>query len=349
MSDADFINEKWNQVIQSFREDYNKWEKHTLADHVKEAADVIALKIEHNLLNIEKSDISSYLFKELRKQEIEVSDRTIQRNLPPQYKHSEKSRLFADTMSSSHEPVWEVISVPDSNVLVEQDQEGNIRVNGVLQQDKREPRESLKDIFSVPIEPFIDDIHKTIMNEYQTANTYAAYFRSVGEYYLDMHTSPLIVENLRKTDKIDDEEKEKMIVEYQKRKKVSEKLNKDIRDHYKGYLEESIKHISTAKTIRNEIDRREKWGHYSKLWQHYLTQIVGKANLADLIGYCSKYASIGIERNEDVIKFYKKMLSCPKCNEDIHRGMNEIIEEDLRREEENLPSLLLPKVSSLSV
>lgn len=343
MSDADFINEKWNKIIQSFREDYNKWEKHTLAEHVKEAADVIALKIDHKLLTIEKSDISSYLFKELKKQEIEVSDRTIQRSLPPTYKHSEKSRTFGDTMSSSHDPVWDIISNEDSPVLVESDQEGNIRVNGKLQQDKREPRESLKEIFTINIEDFKDQTYDTIMNEYQTANTYAAYFKSIGEYYLDMDTAPLIVENLKKTDKIPKEEKEKLISEFEKRQKVSEELREDIKEHFKDELENSIRHISEAKTTRNEVDRREKWGHFSKLWLQYLSEIIGKANIAEIVGYCSKYASIGVERNENIKKFADMILRCPSCKVDIHKPINQIIEEEIRREEANLPSLIIPK------
>jgi len=343
LSDADFINESWNKEINSFREDYTKWEKHTLAEHVRKLADLLELKIDNKLISISKSEISSYLYGELKKQEIEVSDRTIQRALPPNFK-IEKFRNKPDTMSAYHDPVWNIISNEDSPVLVESDQHGNVRVNGVLQQDKREPRESLKEIFTVNIEDFKDDVYGTIMNEYQAANTWAAYFKAIGEYYLDMHTSPMIVENLKKTDKIGKEEKGKMIEEFEKREKISIELNKPIREHYKDGKEESIKHIAEAKTVRNEVDKREKWGYFSKLWQFYISQIESKANLADLVGYCSKYASIGIERSEDVVKFYNKMLSCPECGIDIHHKMNSIIEEELRREDANLPGLLVPKI-----
>jgi len=229
--------------------------------------------------------------------------------------------------------------------LVESNQYGNIRVNGVLQQDKREARESFKDIYEVKIADLKDGIYDTIMNEYQTANTYAAYFKSIGEYYLDFKTSPLIIENLKKTDKYTDEEKEKLIVEYKKREEISKELNAHIKDHYKDMLEESIKHIAQAKTTRNEIDKREKWGYFSKLWQFYISHIESKANLAELVGYCSKYASIGIERNPKIEAFYKKMLSCPECGKDIHRAMNNIIEEDIRRSEARLESLLVPRIN----
>ena len=343
MSDADFINEQWNKELQELREDYNKWEKHTLSEHIQKCAELLELKIDNGLINIQKNEISSYLYKELKRQEIEVSDRWIQKALPPHFK-KEQHHLKPESNSASHDPIWNIISNEDSPVLVESDQSGNIRVNGVLQQDKREPRESLKEIFTVNIEDFKDDVYGTIMNEYQAANTWAAYFKAVGEYYLDMHTSPLIVENLKKTNKIGKDEKEKLIEEFIKREKVSTELQKPIKEHYKDGLEESIKHISDAKTVRNEVDKREKWGYYSKLWQFYIAQIESKANLADLIGYCSKYASIGIERSEDVVKFYNKMLSCPECNKDIHRAMNRIIEEELRREEANLPGLLVPKI-----
>ena len=347
MNDLDFINDSWQQEIQSLQEDYNKWEKHTLAEHVRKCADILVRKIDNGLLAIKKSEISTYLYGELKKNDIEVSDRTIRGALPPDFKANTISGK-AETISTSHEPIWNIISLEDSPVLVEQDQHGSIRVNGILQGPKREARESLKDIFTINIDDFRDETFDSIMNEYQTANTYAAYFKSVGEYYLDMHTAPLILENLEKTNKIGDEEKNKLIIEYTKRALVSEELQDPIFEHYHNTLEQSIKDISQAKTIRNEVDRREKWGAYSKIWQNYITRVESKANLADLIGYCSKYASIGIERNEEVTRFFKKMLSCPKCDCDIHREMNLLIEEDIRRDEQGLKSLLVPRVNSLS-
>jgi len=348
LSDIDDINKKWNQLIQSFREDYYTWEKHTLAGYVNECAEILELKIDNGILDIEKNEISSFLYGEFQKQDIEVSDRTIQRALKPQFKKQQFNKK-PDTMSAGPTGTWKIISESDSPVLIESNEKGEIRANGILQQNKREPRESLKDIFEVNVDDFKDQTYDAIMNEYQTANTYAAYFKSIGEYYLDMHTSPLIVENLKKTTKLTDEEKEKLIKEFIKRGKVSQELQEAITEHYQDALEESIRHISEAKTIRNEVDRREKWGWFSKLWQNYITRVESKANLADLIGYCSKYASIGIERNEEVTRFFQKMLSCPECNADIHRAMNRIIEEDIRRDEKGLTSLLVPRINSLSV
>ena len=345
MSEFDFINDQWNKELNLFREDYNKWEKHTLKEHIKKLADIVEMQIDHGLLSIDKQDVSTHIYKELKKQEIEVSDRTVRRSLPPDFKHSEKSRSFADTMSSSHEPIWEVISSPESPILVEHDRINNLtRIDGVLQQSRREPRETDKEIYEINVHEFKDAIYDTIMNEYQAANTWAAYYKAMGEYYLDFKTAPLIIENLKKTKKRTPEQKEKEIQEYKKREEVSKVLNPGISEHWKNELENSIKHIAEAKTVRNEVDRREKWGYFSKLWQFYIAKMESKANLAELVGYCSKYASIGIERNPVVEKFYSKMLSCPSCEADIHRAMNAIIEEDIRREQANLPGLLVPKI-----
>jgi hypothetical protein len=343
VSDADFINEKWNKTIQKFLEDYNKWEKHTLKENIIELAEIIELKIDNGLLNMPKSNISSYLYGELKKQEIEVSDRTIQRSLPPIFKKTEYGQK-PDTMSTSHESIWTIVSTPESSNILEEDQYGNLRKNGILQENKREKRESLSEVFSVDVKPFIEDTYNTILNASKTCNRWEAFFSAICEYYMDRHTAPIVIDRIRLTDKIKENEKQEYIDEFEKRIKISEELHNYVK---KSFTKQDqlffAEHLSKAETARKEVDKREKWGNYSKVLMHYLTTIVNKANLAEIVGYCSKYASIGIERNEEVLRFYNWLLSCPKCNADIHYTMNEVIEEELRLDEAGLPSKVLPR------
>jgi hypothetical protein len=343
VSDADFINEKWNKTIQKFLEDYNKWEKHTLAEYIRECAEIIERKIELGLIQIEKSKISSYLFGEFKKQEIEVSDRTIQRSLSPEYKQTEKSPLKADTMSTSAEPIKTVFSSPDSVLLGEVDQYNTIYINGIRYEPVREKRESLTDVFTVDVTPFIDDTYITILNASKTCNRWEAFFSSICEYYMDRNTSHLIIKNIKTTDKLSNEEKEKFINEFKKRAEVSNNVYNHIQEAFKNDKAFFTSSLAQSETARKEVDKREKWGNYSKILMHYLTTIINKANLAELVGYCSKYTSIGIERNDEVTKFHNWLLSCPKCKTDIHYEMNQCIEEELRLDEAGLPSKIMPK------
>lgn len=342
MSDADFINEKWNRVLNKFRDDYNTWEKHTLKEHIIELAEIIELKIDNGLLNIPKSNISSHLYSELKKQEVEVSDRTIQRSLPPNFKQTEYSKK-PDTMSTSHESIWTIVSTPESSNLLEEDQFGNLKKNGILQENKREKRESLSEIFSVDVKPFMDDTYQIILNASKTCNRWEAFFNAICEYYMDRHTAPIIMERIRLTDKIKNEEKEEYYKEFEKRIEVSNKIFKDVIKSFKNDKEFFTEELAKADTARREVDKREKWGYYSKLIMHYLTTIANKAYLAELVGYCSKYASIGIERNDAIMKLYQKLLRCPKCDVDIHYELTQMIDIDLKREESGLTSLILPR------
>ena len=51
-----------------------------------------------------------------------------------------------------------------------------------------------------------------------------------------------------------------------------------------------------------------------------------KADLAEKVGYCSKYASIGIERNETLEEYKKFARKCPSCDEDIAHKLNKQIQ-----------------------
>jgi hypothetical protein len=51
-----------------------------------------------------------------------------------------------------------------------------------------------------------------------------------------------------------------------------------------------------------------------------------KADLAQKVGYCSKYASIGIERNKDLDEYLQFARKCPECKRDIAHYINKQIQ-----------------------
>ena len=290
MSDTDFINEKWNTTINRFLEDYNKWEKHTLSEYIKECAEIIELKIDHGMINIEKHEISSYLVKEFSKQEIEVSTRTIQLALPPKYKRNYSESEITSQLSESK---W-ITKVDTDGYLVEQDQYGKLKVNG---KEVKEVKKKVEREFEKP-EPkteITDNYTKILKVGAKCGNLIERIFDAMIDEYNDNEESREVVRN------------------------VYFNIVKDLQ----RYLE-----IHAGLTLaRNELDKREKWGDYEKIMFAFLIEVGDtKADLAEKVGYCSKYASIGIERNEDLEKYKEFARTCPECHTDIAHKMNKNIQ-----------------------
>ena len=82
MSDAEFLHTQWRDTINQFKEDYDKWEKHTLKDYLIRCAEIVNNQINNNVIDIKVAGISSYLYAQLNKEGITVSDRHIQNILP---------------------------------------------------------------------------------------------------------------------------------------------------------------------------------------------------------------------------------------------------------------------------
>ena len=51
-SDSDFILEHWGKIIQDFKSDYDKWEKHTLGDYIARCGDSIRNQIDNKMIDI---------------------------------------------------------------------------------------------------------------------------------------------------------------------------------------------------------------------------------------------------------------------------------------------------------
>ena len=290
MSDVDFINEKWNLTIQKFREDFNKWEKYTLAQYINECAEIVELKIEYGLLNIEKHEISSYLGKEFTKQELEISDRTIRRALPPNFKRNYSE---SDNLTELSESKWRV-EVDTENYLVEKDQYGHLRVNGNEVTEKKKKPE-LVTPKPQQTQELNDNFTKILKVGAKCGNLIERIFDAILDEYNDNVESREVV------------------------KLVYSNIVKDLQ----RYVE-----IHAGLTLaRNELDMREKWGDYEKIMFAFLIEVGDtKADLAEKVGYCSKYASIGIERNADLESYKEFARTCPKCHEDIAHLLNKNIQ-----------------------
>ena len=47
MSDVDFLNNQWRDTLNEFKEDYEKWERHTLKDYLTRCAEIINNQIKY--------------------------------------------------------------------------------------------------------------------------------------------------------------------------------------------------------------------------------------------------------------------------------------------------------------
>ena len=93
--------------------------------------------------------------------------------------------------------------------------------------------------------------------------------------------------------------------------------------------------IATVLSLsRKQIDDRNKWGNYEKLVAQFLIAVgETKAELAKKLNYCSKYASIGIERSEELTRYWEFLGNCPNCKIDVHNFFDLQISKYLKGEE----------------
>ena len=282
------ISNKWHDVLKSLRIDYNKWEKHTLKDYIIKCAEIIELQIEYDMIKIDKSKISSHLYKELIKEDIDVSDRYVREVLPDVYKRNySESELNAEL----HESDWS--TVYDGDELIERDQYDNFRINGkeVKEVKRIETRED-------------DDNKKKIVRKHDEYTKCLGIISRIGN----------TIERLS----------ESMIIRYSQGHDAEIKSFLTPLDmKTKEYLEWYAK-LSNAK---NHIDERNKWGEYEKLIGKFLIEVGATiAKLAKKMGYSTKYGSIGVLRNPDAKEFVRFLRSCPACKKDIDYIINENIE-----------------------
>ena len=141
VSDVDFLNNQWRDTLNEFKEDYEKWERHTLKDYLTRCAEIVNNQIKYNMIDIKVNGISSYLYAQLNKEGITVSDRHIQKILPEDYK-----RNYNKTEDSSEltEQKWKTIETDDPSITIEKNQYNNIKINGVEQRAKEIKKETVQ-------------------------------------------------------------------------------------------------------------------------------------------------------------------------------------------------------------
>lgn len=133
MSDEHFLLEQWHDTLEEFRSDYEKWEKHTLKDYLTRCAEIVNNQIKYKMIDIKVDGISSYLYAQLNKEGITVSDRHIQKILPEDYKRNYNKSEHSSELT---EQKWKTIETDDPSITVEKNQFNNIKINGVEQRAK---------------------------------------------------------------------------------------------------------------------------------------------------------------------------------------------------------------------
>jgi len=120
---------------------------------------------------------------------------------------------------------------------------------------------------------------------------------------------------------------------YNESDELAEIMQRELGDIDKLILQD-IEIASVLSLARKNIDDRNKWGNYEKLVAQFLIAVgETKAELAKKLNYCSKYASIGIERNDELTRYWHFLGNCPGCKMDVHNFFDLQIQKYLKAEE----------------
>ena len=297
MSDSAFLLKQWRKTLTDFKNDYDKWEKHTLGEYVKKCAEIVKNQIDHKIIDVKVSGISSYLYKQLDKEGITISHRTIQRNLSDDYKQNYSK---SDTLSQFDEPTWEEIPTSDGTVMIEKNQFNEFKINGKEVRIKPEVRNTS----SEPVK----------IKEEKDTRQYV-YLSAMSKLANKIH---LTFETLKSRYNDSDE------VEFM----IDEQLG-----NVEKKLEQYAKDWAKIETSKGMIDLRRDYGEFEKVMACFMIE-TGEtiAKIAKVMDYSEKYGSIGVLREPQVREFFEKedtyplyLRSCPKCMSDISATMNENI------------------------
>lgn len=138
-----------------------------------------------------------------------------------------------------------------------------------------------------------------------------------------------ILSNIKEVDSLINALKEK----YNESEELSKVMVEQLGDVDKLILKD-LEIASVLSLARKQIDDRNRWGNYEKLVAQFLIAVgETKAKIAKKLNYCSKYASIGIERNEELTRYWKFLGNCPNCKIDVHNFFDLQIQKYLKAEE----------------
>ena len=294
MSDERFLLEQWHDILEQFRGDYEKWERHTLKDYLERCAEIINNQIKYKMLDIKVNGISAYLYAQLNKEGITVSDRHIQNILPEDYKRNYNK---TEQDSELEKQNWEIIETEDPSIRLEKNQFNSIKINGVEQRAKEIKKETTQ-------QPLKSKLNKDTRE--------LIYLKSCSKLANKFHLTF-----------------ETLIDRYNKSDEVQQIIDDEIGD-VELKLGEYAKMWANIENSKGMVDLRRDFGEYEKIMGTFMIE-TGEtiARIAQLMDYSEKYGSIGLLREPKVRAFFEKedtyplyLRSCPNCFTDISHDMN---------------------------
>ena len=294
MSDEHFLLEQWHDTLHQFREDYEKWERHTLKDYLEKCAEIVNNQIKYKMLDIKVEGISAYLYAQLNKEGITVSDRHIQNILPEDYKRNYNK---TEQDSELEKQNWEIIETEDPSIRLEKNQFNSIKINGVEQRAKEIKKETTQ-------QPLKSKSNKDTRE--------LIYLKSCSKLANKFHLTF-----------------ETLIDRYNKSDEVQQIIDDEIGD-VELKLGEYAKMWANIENSKGMVDLRRDFGEYEKIMGTFMIE-TGEtiARIAQLMDYSEKYGSIGLLREPKVRAFFEKedtyplyLRSCPNCFTDISHDMN---------------------------
>jgi len=294
VSDEHFLLEQWHDTLHQFREDYEKWERHTLKDYLEKCAEIVNNQIKYKMLDIKVNGISAYLYAQLNKEGITVSDRHIQNILPEDYKRNYNK---TEQDSELEKQNWEIIETEDPSIRLEKNQFNSIKINGVEQRAKEIKKETTQ-------QPLKSKSNKDTRE--------LIYLKSCSKLSNKFHLTF-----------------ETLIDRYNKSDEVQEIIDNEI-GNVEIKLGEYAKMWANIENSKGMVDLRRDFGEYEKIMGTFMIE-TGEtiARIAQLMDYSEKYGSIGLLREPKVRAFFEKedtyplyLRSCPNCFTDISHDMN---------------------------
>jgi len=294
VSDEHFLLEQWHDTLHQFREDYEKWERHTLKDYLEKCAEIVNNQIKYKMLDIKVEGISAYLYAQLNKEGITVSDRHIQNILPEDYKRNYNK---TEQDSELEKQNWEIIETEDPSIRLEKNQFNSIKINGVEQRAKEIKKETTQ-------QPLKSKSNKDTRE--------LIYLKSCSKLSNKFHLTF-----------------ETLIDRYNKSDEVQEIIDNEI-GNVEIKLGEYAKMWANIENSKGMVDLRRDFGEYEKIMGTFMIE-TGEtiARIAQLMDYSEKYGSIGLLREPKVRAFFEKedtyplyLRSCPNCFTDISHDMN---------------------------
>ena len=299
MSDSEFLLNQWRNTLNEFKEDYEKWEKHTLKDYLTRCAEIVSNQIKYKMIDIKVNGISSYLYAQLNKEGITVSDRHIQNILPDDYK---RNYIKSEQTSELEKQKWTVIQTDDPSLTIEKNQFNEIKINGVEQRAKETKKE---DIVQKPLKPKLNKDTREM-----------TYLKSCSKLANKFHLTF-----------------ETLIDRYNNSDEVQKIIDNEI-GNVELKLGEYAKMWANIENSKGMVDLRRSFGEYEKIMATFCIE-TGEtiARVAQVMDYSEKYGSIGLLREPKVREFFESedtyplyLRSCPKCFTDISHDMNYNIE-----------------------